>query len=165
MYRVVQQETQEDRAMHEQTISVRAWTPARPAEVWALLRDGATWPAWSPLDSFSLEREAPGGGDGLGAVRVFRTGRATSREEVVAFEPDRRLGYELLSGLPLRDYRASVDLEESDGGTAIHWHSTFRAKLPGTGGLFRRFLGGFIQRCADGLAARATELAERAAAP
>src|SRR5215510_7001221 len=156
MYRVVQPIEQEERAMYEQTISARAWTAASPATVWALLRDGATWPVWSPLDSFALEREAPGGGEDLGAIRVFRTGRATSREEIIAFEPDRQFGYALLSGLPLREYRAFIDLEPRDGGTAIHWHSTFRAKLPGTGGLFRRFLGGFIQKCVDGLAAHAT---------
>ena len=143
--------------MGEQTISTRAWTAARPADVWALVREGATWPVWSPLDSFELESEAPEGGEQLGAVRVFRTGRATSREEIVAFEPERRFGYALLSGLPLRDYRAFIDLTEQDGGTAIHWHSTFHPKLPGTGRLFRRFLGGFIQRCVDGLAEYSTE--------
>ena len=53
--------------MAEQEISVRAWTPASPAEVYRLLRDGATWPVWSPLDSFELEREGAEGGESLGA--------------------------------------------------------------------------------------------------
>jgi hypothetical protein len=145
--------------MFEQLISKRAWTMASPAEVYRLLCDGATWPEWSPLESFTLEAEGPEGGESLGAIRVFTTGRATSREEIVALEPDRRFGYALLSGLPLRGYRAFVDLEPRHGGTDIHWHSTFRAKLPGTGGLFRRFLGSFIERCVDGLAAYATERA------
>jgi polyketide cyclase/dehydrase/lipid transport protein len=143
--------------MYQQQISVRAWSPASPAHVYRLLRSGATWPTWSPIDSFALEREGGDGGESLGAIRVFRTGRATSREEIVELRPDERFSYALLSGLPLRGYRADVDLEPCDGGTSIHWHSTFRAKLPGTGGIFRRFLGGFIQRCADGLAAHATE--------
>lgn len=143
--------------MFEQTISQRAWTSASPGEVYRLLREGATWPAWSPLESFRLEAEGPDGGESLGAIRVFTTGRATSREEIVALEPDRRFGYALLSGLPLRGYRASVDLEARDGGTDIHWHSTFRARFPGTGGIFRRFLGAFVARCVEGLAAYATE--------
>jgi hypothetical protein len=142
--------------MFEQTISKRAWTTASASEVYALLRDGATWPVWSPLESFALEQEGPEGGESLGAIRVFRTGRATSREEIVVLERDATFGYALLSGLPLNGYRALVDLEPRDGGTEIHWHSTFRAKFPGTGGLFRRFLGGFIQKCVDGLAAHAT---------
>jgi hypothetical protein len=147
--------------MRKQQIEALAWTAASPAEVYRFLRSGATWPRWSPLDSFELERESVHGGEGIGAIRIFRTGRATSYEEIVELQPDRRFSYALLRGLPLRAYRADVDLEPRDGGTAIRWHSTFQAKLPGTGGIFRRFLGGFIQRCADGLAAYATEASEQ----
>jgi len=147
--------------MAEQEISVRAWTAASPSEVYRLLRDGATWPQWSPLDSFELEREGPEGGESLGAFRIFRTGRSTSHEEIVELRPDRRFSYALLSGLPLRGYRADVDLEPQDGGTAIHWHSRFHAKYPGTGPLFRIALGKFIQRCATGLADYATQASER----
>jgi Polyketide cyclase / dehydrase and lipid transport len=147
--------------MFEQRISAKAWSPASPAAVYELLRSGETWPAWSPIDAFELEREGAEGGESLGAHRIFRTGRATSHEEIVELRPDRRFSYALLSGLPIRGYRADVDLEPEDGGTAIHWQSTFRAKLPGTGGIIRRFLGGFIQRCADGLAAYAVEPSER----
>jgi hypothetical protein len=147
--------------MGEQRISASAWTAASPAEVYGLLRSGATWPDWSPIDTFALEAEGADGGESLEAIRVFRTGRATSREEIVELQPDRRFSYALLSGLPLRGYRANVDLESRDGGTAIHWHSSFHAKLPGTGIIFRRFLGTFIQRCADGLAAYAAERSER----
>ena len=147
--------------MGEQHIEAMSWTAASPAEVYRLLRSGATWPDWSPLGSFELEREGPEGGESLGAIRIFRTGRATSHEEIVELQPDRRFSYALLAGLPLRGYRADIDLEARDGGTAIHWHSSFHAKLPGTGPIFRRFLGGFIQRCVDGLAAYASERSER----
>jgi hypothetical protein len=146
--------------MGEQVIDRRAWTPAPPAAVYALLRSGETWPSWSPIGGFALEREGRDGGESLGAIRVFRTGRARSREEIVELVPDRSFGYALLSGLPLRGYRADVDLEPHDGGTTIRWRSHFRPKLPGTGRLFRHFLGGFIQRCVDGLAAHAAESSE-----
>lgn len=116
---------------------------------------------WSPIDAFALEREGREGGESLGARRIFHTGRATSHEEIVELRPDRRFSYALVSGLPLRGYRADVDLEPHDGGTSIHWHSRFHAKVPGTGMIFRRFLGGFIQRCADGLAAYAAQPSER----
>jgi hypothetical protein len=147
--------------MREQVISVQAWSSASPGEVYRLLQSGATWPVWSPIDSFELEREGTEGGESLGARRIFRTGRATSREEIVELQPERRFSYVLLSGLPLRGYRADVDLEAREGGTAIHWHSAFHAKVPGTGRILRKFLGGFIQRCADGLAAYAAEPSER----
>jgi hypothetical protein len=146
-----------------QRIKTTARTSADAATVYSLLIDGKTWPTWSPLESFELEAEAPGGGEGLGAIRVFRTGRSVSREEVVELVPDRRFSYALLSGLPLRNYRANVDLTPIDGGTVIHWRSSFTAKVPGTGWMYRWALGKFIQRCVDGLAAHATALAKKAA--
>ncbi|WP_215545712.1 SRPBCC family protein [Amycolatopsis sp. CA-230715] len=140
-----------------QRISARGRTDAPPSVVYALLRDGASWPRWSPLGSFTLLKEASDGDEGLGALRQFRTGRTTSCEEVVELVPDRRFSYALKSGLPLRGYRADVDLtalpEAEGGGTEIHWHSTFRPKVPGTGWFFRRVLGRFLVRMVDGLVA------------
>ena len=72
-----------------------------------------------------------------------------------ALEPPRRLEYELVSGLPIRDYRAEVTLTPSAGGTEIRWHSRFNAKLPGSGGLARRALQRFIEQTAEGLAREA----------
>ncbi len=149
--------------MAEQQIAVSAWTPAAPSEVYRLLRAGATWPTWSPIESFELERPGPDGEEGLGAVRLFHTGRVTSREEIVELVPDRRFSYALLNGLPMRDYHADVDLEPRDGGTTIRWQSRFHAKYPGTGGWLRRFLRRFLRQCVDGLAAHTAEASERSA--
>ena len=44
--------------MARQQIDVEVHTAADPAAVYALLIDGSTWPTWSPLDSFELERPA-----------------------------------------------------------------------------------------------------------
>jgi hypothetical protein len=64
--------------------------------------------------------------------------------------------YEFVSGLPIRDYRAEVTLSPAaDGGTAIRWRSSFRAKLPVTGWLVRRRLTQFIAETAEGLAREA----------
>jgi hypothetical protein len=141
--------------MPRQTISARAWSAAPPSTIYSLLRDGATWPAWSPLGSFELLEEGPGGGDSLGAIRVFHTGRTHTVERVVTTDPGRRFSYELVRGIPIRHYRADIDLAERDGGTEIHWHSSFDAKIPGTGTYIRRTLQRFIQQCVDGLAAYA----------
>ena len=48
-----------------------------------------------------------------------------------------------------------MTLAGRDGGTAIGWREDFRARVPGTGWLIGRSLRRFVQRCADGLAARA----------
>jgi hypothetical protein len=144
--------------MAQQQIDERAWSAASPKTVYALLADGATWPTWSGIDSFELRSPGDHGGESLNAVRVFRTGRTTSVERLVELVPGRRLSYALLSGLPLRDYRADVDLLPGDGGTLIHWHSTFVAKRAGTGWLYRRVLSRFIRQAVEGLAAHASSV-------
>jgi hypothetical protein len=140
------------------TFTVSAWSAAPPAVIYDLLCSGATWPQWSPIGSFRLEREGRDGGESLGAIRVFTTNGVHSREELVGFEPGRSFSYSALSGLPIRDHRADVTLTERDGGTVIDWHEDFRAKVPGTGWLHDWFLRRFVQRCADGLARHAASL-------
>ncbi len=139
--------------MGVQRIDVTATTTAPAGAVYALLRDGASWPVWSPLGSFELESPGPEGGESLGAIRIFRTGRITVRERIVELVPNRRFSYALLSGMAINGYRADIDLTEGPDGTTIRWHSSFRAKVPGFGGIYRRALTKIIQRCVDGLAA------------
>ena len=132
-------------------LDAQAVSAAPPDRVWALLADVRTWPAWADFDEAEVES-----GSGLGEVRVFRRGRTRTRERVTVFEPPRVLGYDLLSGLPIRDYHADVTLTPQDGGTHIRWHSTFRAKVPGTGWLVRSTLQRFVADTAERLA-RAAE--------
>ena len=133
-----------------QEIDVSARSSAPPERVWQLLADARTWERWAPFDDSAVEE-----GEGLGELRRFRTGRRTTRERVTGFEPPRRFGYELVSGLPIRDYSAEVTLEPDGDGTAIRWHSRFKPKLPGTGALVRRALQRFIEQTAEGLAREA----------
>jgi len=141
--------------MKTHQIDVTRWSAGTPDAAFAALADEAYWPDWSPMDSGELEQPGPDDPHGLGAIRCFRTGRSVSRERVVAFAPPHHFAYELLSGLPLRNYRADVELRPRDGGTEIHWHSTFHAKVPMTGWIYRLALTRFIGQVADGLAAHA----------
>jgi uncharacterized protein YndB with AHSA1/START domain len=141
--------------MGRQRIEHRATTTADPATVYALLRDGATWPAWSPIESFELERPGADEPEGVGAVRLFRGGRVVGHDEIVELVPDRRLAYAHTSNLPVRNYRGEVDLEPVGEGTTIRWVSTFDPKWPGTGWLLRRGLDGFVAKLAHGLAEHA----------
>jgi hypothetical protein len=144
--------------MAQQVIHQVAATTASPAAVYELLADGSTWPGWSPIGSFELLEPGDGSPEGLGAVRRFTTGRIRSTERVVERRPGEQFSYVLVSGLPLRGYRADVTLTPGPSGTTITWHSTFRAKVPGTGPLYRRQLGKFVGQCVEGLA-RASERA------
>jgi uncharacterized protein YndB with AHSA1/START domain len=143
--------------MGQKVIEHEVTTSASPEAVFALLADGSTWPDWSPIDSFELVTPGDGTPEGVGAIRVFHTGKIHSRERVVTAKPPQVFSYELISGLAVRDYKAVVTLLPSDGGsgTRVKWRSTFRAKIPGTGWIYQRQLGLFIGRTVNGLVAYA----------
>jgi hypothetical protein len=131
-----------------------AVSPLPAATLFAILKDPRVWPAWSFIERFELEKTGyDDDPTGLGAIRRFRTGPVLAREQVVELTPDRRFGYVLLSGLPVKDYRANVDLTPVAGGTRIHWHCSFRPSLPGTGFAMKAFLRDVLQRSATALAA------------
>ena len=79
--------------MGRQRIERHATTTADPATVYALLRDGAGWPAWTPIESAEIERPGAEEPEGIGAVRLYRSGRVTGRDEIVELVPDRRFAY------------------------------------------------------------------------
>lgn len=142
-------------AMARQEIDIHTTAPAEPAAVWRLLGDSSTWPAWTPIETATIER--PADENGLGEIRSFKTGRVTVREEIVERKAERRLSYKLLGGLAVRDYRADIDLTPTAGGTEIRWHTTFTAKVPGSGWLYRRALERATLRFVDGLAKHAAD--------
>ena len=87
--------------------------------------------------------------DKLGAPPVW------GREEIVEYEPPHHLAYVMLSGQPVRNYRAEVDLSPTDGGTRITWRSSFDPLVPGTGGVMRMILSRIVAGLARRLAAHA----------
>ncbi|MGH3830250.1 MAG: SRPBCC family protein [Pseudonocardiaceae bacterium] len=141
--------------MVHKRVDVRVHTRAEPAAMYALPRDGASWPRWASIDSFQLARAGEREPEGVGAIRIFRKGRVTGRDQVAELIPDRRFSYLHLSGLPVRDYRAEVDLDPVGDGTRIRWHVSFTPKVPGTGWLLRWGIGRLIRQSARGLAAYA----------
>jgi hypothetical protein len=141
-------------------IDVTAQTSASAGTVFALLADGATWPNWAPIDSFALERAGDPPPEGVGAVRVFKRGRVTGRDEIVEIVPGSRLRYVSISGLAIKDYRAIVDvgdIGDDTGGAVIRWRASFFPKIPGTGPILQRGIRRFLQQCADGLAAKSAQ--------
>jgi uncharacterized protein YndB with AHSA1/START domain len=133
-------------------VQVTATTAAAPGVVYQLLADSTTWPAWSTIESVELERVGDPPPEGVGAIRVNRRGRTTGRDQILELVPDRRLKYATLSGVPVRDYIGEVDLTPTaDGGTTVHWHSSFFPKTPGTGWILERGIRKFLSAVVEGL--------------
>lgn len=140
--------------MSELRYEVTARSAAPPEAVFALLADAPRWHEWAgpfvPKSMWAKEGDpAPGG---VGAVRKLGAPPFWSLEEIVAYEPPRHLAYVLVSGLPVKDYRADVDLVADGAATIITWRGRFQPGIPGTGPVMQAFLkrivGGFARRLA-----------------
>ena len=146
--------------MAEYAFFVEATSTASPDEVFALLADAPGWKDWAgPLireAHWDREGQPPPGG--VGAIRRLGSKPFYGREEIVQYDPPHRLSYTILSGQPVRNYRADVDLTPVEGGTHIRWAGRFEPKVPGTGSLMRwylgRIVGGFTRRLAAYAGAR-----------
>jgi uncharacterized protein YndB with AHSA1/START domain len=146
--------------MGHKEIDVRQVVPARPAAVFVALEDRSGWPAWSGHTGFELVRPGAAGPYGVGSVGLLRSGRRrVVREEIVEVVAGRRIGYTMLAGLPLRNYRAGFDLAPVSGGTEVHWHASFDAP-PGFGWIYVAALRRFTRRMLDGLTRRLRDRAE-----
>lgn len=127
-------------------------TSAPPERVWALLGDLAHWPDWSSFDAVEVERPGDPPPHGVGAIHVMISGggKYRVREEVLVYEPPKHYAYSMLSGLPLRDYRADVTLTTNGDGTAVEWRSTFNV-FPLFSPIARRRMRGVLQGIVDEL--------------
>ena len=116
-------------------------TRASPETVFALLSDSSTYPSWSSIGGYQMERAGSPDPHGVGEIRVFFSyGIFKVREEIVEVVPNRFMAYTLLSGLPMRNYRGETTLELlPGGGTRITWQSSFN-EVPGTGWFMRLFM-------------------------
>ncbi len=139
---------------------VRSHSAAPLEVVWPLVAEGRRWKEWSFLDRTELERTGVPEPDGVGAVRRFTRFGMGSREEVVAWDPPHHLAYTILSGFPVRNYRADVRLEPEDGGTAISWSVGFDDRLPGAGSVVAAVLHRVVRGFATGLARYAERMSE-----
>jgi len=108
-------------------------TRAPVEALWPLVGEARQWRKWSFLTRSDLVRDGVPAPDGVGAVRRFTAFGIGSREEVVAWEPPTHLGYTLLRGFPVRDYRADVELRANEDRTTLTWSVRFNPKIAGTG--------------------------------
>jgi uncharacterized protein YndB with AHSA1/START domain len=110
---------------------------ASPETVWALVSDARRYPDWGPWREGRYQRAGDESERGPGAVQVLTSARRTygrrsvSVERIVAAEPGRRLVYEVVGGLPVRNYRGEVTLTPAGGGTRVRWLADWDSTLAG----------------------------------
>jgi hypothetical protein len=135
--------------MSELRIDVSLTTTAAPDAVWKLIADIGTWSDWGRWSSAELEREGSPEAAGVGAIRRFKYLGRTTRETVVGFDAPTRFAYELLSGLPIRNYHAEVTVVPDRTGARLEWRSNFEATLQAR--VVRPYLNWFVRDTAKRL--------------
>jgi len=103
-----------------------------PAEVWSALANHEGMSAWAPGLQATLDKVGAAERNGVGAVRrISVPGPAPAIvEEIVAFEPDAKLGYKALSGVPFKEYAGEVALRPAGSGTEIRWTLRITERVP-----------------------------------
>ncbi|MCZ4497740.1 MAG: hypothetical protein JWQ74_293 [Marmoricola sp.] len=108
-------------------------TVASPVDhVWSVLAHHEGMSSWAPGLKVTLDREGSPERDGLGAVRrINAPGPAPAIvEEIVAFEPGRKLGYRAKAGVPFKNYSGEVVLSPAGTGTRIDYSITIDERVP-----------------------------------
>ena len=131
---------------------------AQPEEIYSLLVNSATYPLWSMIRHYESLRSGWEGLHDVGARRLFRTNAITvMREEVTDVVRNERVGYTLLSGFPLLDYRSQATLEKTAAGTRIVWESSFCPKYPLTAWYWRRLMAWVLGKLVESLSKTAAD--------
>jgi uncharacterized protein YndB with AHSA1/START domain len=111
-----------------------AHSAAPRSAVWARLADLDNWDQWGPWTKTTSHDDVRT----LVSERKRLSGKPyVMKERVTAMQPEERLEYDLLSGLPVRNYHATVALADAaNGGTDITWSARFDAPWPVFKGLW-----------------------------
>ena len=104
-------------ATHDRVLFDLALTiPAGPADVWAHLTSPSLRPLWE--GPIVIEEASPGGWRGVGTTAQCVTGRLTSLEEIVDWQPFDHIGWRL--AVPdIGPIEATVDFDAVEGGTHV----------------------------------------------
>jgi uncharacterized protein YndB with AHSA1/START domain len=128
---------------------------AAPIEtVWAHYTDYVGWTEWAGLGRVRIAREGTPAPNGVGCVREVSNLGMKLVEEVLSFEPPRRMTYRVVRGAPIRDYLAEVVFDPCAGQTLVTWRSQFNSRLPGLGGVMRVFIARLFRTALRNLARR-----------
>ena len=135
-----------------QKIEVEHRYAAPPQAVWDVYTDHAGWKDWAGVPKSRLAKEGSPDPNGVGCIRELGAGPSKALEEVMDFEPPKRMTYHLVGGImPIRDHFGEVLFETDGDGTRIVWRCRFESKIPGLGWLLRRGVTGFFKAALRGL--------------
>jgi SAM-dependent methyltransferase/uncharacterized protein YndB with AHSA1/START domain len=139
-----------------QQVEVERRFEASPAQVWKVYTDHAGWSAWAGLGRARLATEGSPDRNGVGAVRCFTTGGVSVFEEVLSFEPPKRMTYRVVrGGIPImKDHLGEVVLEPDGAGTRLIWRCRFGSRIPGLGAPMRWMVTRLFRQALEGLARR-----------
>jgi uncharacterized protein YndB with AHSA1/START domain len=135
------------------SVEVERHFDAPPEDVWKVYTDHAGWSAWAGFTKSWLEVEGEPDRNGSGAVRAFGSAGVTAYEEILEFDPPKRMTYHVLrGGLPMKNHYGEVVLSPEDGGTRLTWRCRFDSKVPGLGGLMKLIVTRVFRTALAGLA-------------
>lgn len=121
--------------------------------VWDRYTDHVSWTEWAGLGTVRLARPGVPPPNGVGSVRVISNAGVKVFEEVVAFDPPRRMTYRVVKGgIPIKDHLGEVLFEPHARGTLVTWRCQFTSRVPGLGGAFRLLITRLFRTALRGLA-------------
>ena len=132
--------------------------------VWDVLTDHAAYNRWTPVVSSRLVTAGGTEPNGVDAVRFLGVGPLGAKEKVLVHDAPRHLAYTVVSGLPVREYRADARLSEEGAGTSLEYTGRFQPRIPGTGPVLAFLVTSVLRTLVSSLATESERRARVAAA-
>ncbi len=122
---------------------------AEPMAVWEVFADHENMHKWAGIDKAVRRRPGRPDPNGVGAVRTLSKHGLVPllmEERVTAFEPGKRMEYDVIHGAPGRNAHGVITLDHaSTGRTLVRWRVTMDPIVPGSGVLIEEFLTPMIK--------------------
>jgi uncharacterized protein YndB with AHSA1/START domain len=129
------------------TIKVTRQIPAPPERVFDLLADHANYDRFRGVRSSELLSEGNPPPNGVGAMRLVRSGPIRFEERITTFERPTKLDYLIVKiNAPYEHEGGRIRLSEQDGGTRAEWTSAFSVPTPLVGGIQERIWSYILAR-------------------
>ena len=136
-----------------QHVEVTRRFSAPPQAVWDVYNDHARWNEWAGFKESRLDVKGSPDPNGTGAVRCFGSNGMRAYEEVLDFDPPRRMTYQVVrGGPPIRNHRGEVSFEPDGDGTRVVWRCRFDSRVPGLGWLLQAGITRVFRNALEGLA-------------